>query len=69
MSRTVILLSFDDQSTYEAHGIQDAYAYMDKQQASHFRLVGCRTSNDDDYASIQAYRTLLSTTVGGDTHE
>ncbi len=69
MSTSVIFLSFDDHKTYVVNGTQAAFQIMDKQQQRLINLVGCRATNDDDFESIQAYRTLLSTTVGGDTHE
>tara|TARA_R100001530_G_scaffold5793_2_gene7060 strand:- start:1921 stop:2130 length:210 start_codon:yes stop_codon:yes gene_type:complete len=69
MSKSVIFLSFDDHQTYEVNGTQAAFQVMDEQQQLLIKLVGCRATNDDDFESIQAYRTLLLTTFGGDTHE
>lgn len=70
MSRTVIHLSFDDHSTYEADGIQDARDHMDELGANYMsRLIRIQTENGDDYRAVMAYRTLLLTTFGGDTHE
>lgn len=66
MSSSVILLSFDDHQTFEVNGIQEARQCMDEQQVYSIHLNGCRATDDDDYAAIQAYRDLLLTTVGGD---